>query len=475
MNFTEKEGKDFLWSKGIIIWKLHQKQLEANKIITDMKDSWLSVIMCSRQFGKTYMMCTLALQEALSKPNNHVKYGADMYENLKKYVYPTIDKIIEDCPDAYKPEVIRSEHLVRCKNGSTIEFVGLDRNPDGIRGIGVTRIFIDEGGYTDKLYYIYYDVIVPMFTHMQQHFPKCIMAGTPSDSPNHDFIKIFKPKAEAEGTFIKFTIDDNPLISQEEKDRLIQEYYKNIVSEKQLAIQHQKMRKELYCEVTINKERAIIPEVNPPVHFKKIEKPKHFEELDKYVSMDLGIKHKTVALFAFYQPENQSLYITNEYVAHGERLTTKDLHSDLKKTEAQAFLGCPPFRRIADNNNPLLLQDLMITYGMLFHKVNKSAAGVSKRLQHMVDLTRRVFAEKRIFIDPSCKELTGALENCLWDKNFEKFEEDDTYGHADAIAALIYLVKSVDFKRNPLYKEKDLSYYYPNRPKPTDGVKKLYV
>lgn len=476
MNFTDKEGRDYLWENGVVIWKLHKKQFEANKIITDMKDSWLAVIMCSRQFGKTYMMCVLALQEALAEPNTHIKYGADQYESLKKYVYPTMEKILSDCPEQFRPEIIRSEHVVRCRNGSTVEFVGLDRNPDGIRGIGVKRIFLDEAGYTDKLYYIYYDVIVPMFTHMQEQHPKCVMAGTPSDTPDHDFIKIFMPKAKQEGTYVKYTIDDNPLLTQEQKERLKSEYFKSIVSEKQLAVQHQKMRKELYCDITINKERAIIPEVNPPVHFKKIEKPKYFDNVDKYVAMDLGIKHKTVALFGYYDPQEDKVKIINEYVAYGERLITKDLHKNLKDKELEAFDGMIPYKRIADNNNPLLLQDLMITYKMVFHKVNKTAQGTSKRLQYMVDITRKLFAEKRIEIDEKeCPELTGALLSCLWDKNFEKFEESNEFGHADAIAALIYLVKSINFRRNPLYKKKDLSYYYPKQKKPIDGIKKLYV
>ena len=450
MQLTKQQIQDELWKRGEISWKLHEGQVKINRTVNASK-SFLAQNMCARQFGKTVYNLWEATNDCLNNPGTVVKYGAAFYTDLEKYIFPTAYEFFADCPKEIRPEIIESKKLIYFPHKrATIDFFGCDRNPDGARGPKVKKVILDEAGYINKLRYIYYDVILPMFTHTIDLNPKCIMSGTPPESPDHPFTSFFMPINKKDGSFIKLTIDDNPLLSQEHKDRLIAEYFRGVESEGHRKVQWQKMRRELYCDILVDQERAIIPEFHHGI-VQKFERDKYFPHRHKYVEMDLGTKHKTVALYAVYDFLNARLHVMDECQMFGPTMTTKNLADLLKSKERDVFGNYKPFKRVSDNNNLLLLQDLNLQYNLHFSPVVKRSNDklVRRPLMSMVNKIRVWMGEGRILVDPKCKELIGCLESGIWDNHREGFEESEVYGHYDALAALIYMLQVVDEKTNP--------------------------
>lgn len=435
--------KSELWHRNEPFFVLHDKQVEIYNHIFENEKSFLTVINCARQFGKTYLAVFIAFLHCLKKPKTVVKYGSAFYTDLQSFIFPTCERMAELMPETLRPSIVESKKLVEFSNGSRIDFVGLDLKPDGMRGNSVDLAIIEEAGFTKKLRYIYYDVIVPMFTHRQKNNPKCIMLGTPNGDLTQDFTNFFFQKAKAEKTYYHYTIEDNPLLSRVEKDRIIDEYTKDCKTEAELRIQTTKMRRELFGEVTKDVERSIIPEWSKD-YAKSAERDEYFQYYKRYVAMDYGVADKTVFLFYYYDFLNDQVVFEGEVQDSGQSMTTDKLYEAVKEMEDSLY-GGKIDRRVADTTNLLLINDFQHKYGMTFLKVKKD------RLHVMVNEARMWVKQGRVRVDPlNCRELAGCLEHGMWNEKKTDFERSDIYGHYDALAAFVYSLRIVDTRNNPI-------------------------
>jgi anti-sigma factor ChrR (cupin superfamily) len=71
-------------------------------------------------------------------------------------------------------------------------------------------------------------------------------------------------------------------------------------------------------------------------------------------------------------------------------------------------------------------------------------------LDHNLNQLRVAFARKKIRIHPRCKRLIYDLKNAIWKNQAKKvFAHSSDLGHFDTVAALIYLWRNVNQRRNP--------------------------
>ncbi len=441
-----------LWYRGTPFHLFHSGQKDLLDILKK-KDSFLAVINCSRQFGKTYWACVLAIMHCLTKPRNVVKYGSAYYTDLEKYIFPTFRKIIELMPIEIRPDIIESKKHVIFKNESIIDLCGLDLKPDGVRGNSVSLVILEEAGYIKKLRYIYFDVVLPMFMHTQKLNPKCVMLGTPSGDLTHDFTNFFFPKAKAERVYVVKTIDDNPMLSERERDRIKDEYLKDCTTQASINVQTAKRDRELYGKVTVDLEKAIIPEwedkyinvessamlTNPMF----VGRDEYFEFYHKYVSMDYGVGDKTVFLFYYYDFKNACVVYEGEFQDSGSSMTTDTLYAEVVSRETKLYEG-RIYRRVADTTNLLLINDFTNKYKMPFLHVKKDLLHV------MVNEARMWVKSGRIRVDPFCTELIGCLKHGMWNDAKTAFADSDLFGHYDALAAFVYSLRVIDQQTNPI-------------------------
>jgi hypothetical protein len=356
------------WLRGRLEYKLHAGQ----KVIRDKiraSSSQLFVSECARQFGKTFDRVVATLEEAFKRPKARIKVGTAFHTDLVEFILPAYESALEDCPEDIRPQYLKSKSKFVFKNKSEIKLVGLDRNPNGLRGNSIDCIVLDEAGFIANLDYIYKSVIIPATTHR----PHCkvFMISTPPSTPAHPFCD-YAAKAELEGGYAKFTIYDNPMVNAKTIKRLMDESGGEHTTT---------WKREYLCERILDSNLAIVPEWKDE-YVQEIQRDPYYPFYHKYTAMDLGVSDNTAAIFGYYDFLKAKLILEDEYTVNGPELTTHILQSEIKLKEQSLEwdkmipAGAKvPYLRVADNNNPSLLQDLSYLHGMHFVRHRQRDAG----------------------------------------------------------------------------------------------------
>ena len=409
-------------------WKLKGSQKLIEDAFSKVKGK-LFVCNCSRRFGKSFWAAKKCLERALGGPNQKIKFASAFANDLEEIIIPAFNFLLEDCPPEILPEWQVSRKKFIFKNGSEIQLIGLDRNPNGPRGQFCDLFIFEEAGFINRLDYLYSAVVIPMFKGRPNAM--AIMISTPPISPAHPF-QIFCKKSEREGAYAKFTIYEDPEIEQYEIDELKAE-----------CLTESDWLREFMVEFVIDSNLGIVPEWKKE-NVQDYNKDEYWKYYHKYVSMDLGVRDKTAALFAVYDFLEAKLFILDEMVMAGPEMTTDKLAVAIANKEKESFGGAEVYRRVADNNNLLLLQDLTTLHGLTFSPTTKGS------LEAMINRLRLWVKQGKIVISPKCTELIGCLETGIWKKNRKEFDRSPLYGHFDALAGLMYLVRNVRENVNPI-------------------------
>jgi Terminase large subunit, T4likevirus-type, N-terminal len=444
---TRDDAIEQLWTQGVLDWKLSEPQKIIKKGILE-DTTKISVVMCARRLGKTYLMLTMAIEKCLQKPNATVKLVFPKQRAAKKNVVPELKKILEDCPRYLKGEFKVADLEWQFPNGSRIQLSGGDGgNIENIRGGNSDLNIVDEAGFVDDLTYGVRSVLGPT---VKLTGGRTILVSTPSRSENHEFIQNFVYPYMAEDRIKIFSIYDNP--------RFTDAILKDALDDYPAGENDEGFRREYMCEIvrsvdatilpslTAAREKTIVTDCYPrPVYF------------TPYVGMDIGGTDLTAILFGYYDYLNAMLVIEDEIICDGttntdilaEQIREKEkLHwtNPIDKSQIQ------PFLRVSDNNNAILLTDLQKLHGLTFTKSkkdNKQAAINSLD----VDLLR-----EKIRIHPRCKTLIYHMRHAEWNNagtDFKRLRDSSESanrvrgGHADALAAMIYLHRSVVRSYNP--------------------------
>lgn len=445
---SKEEAIVQLWKQGKLFWKLKGKQRDIYDHFTNTEED-ISACLISRQFGKSFTLCLIAIELCILKPGAIVKYACPKQKMVERIIKPRVMEIIKDCPEDMKPEWKSQDKVWLFPNGSEIQVAGTDNGHyDSLRGGSADLCIADEAGFMDELETVIYSVLSPT---TDTTGGKIFLASTPNDKdPNHDFHELFIHPLEAAGKLLKFTFEDSPMVDDKKRARIIKRYpggIKNI-----------KFRCEYLCEIPNVSETNVIPEF---VEYedeivKEVDIPDH---CDFYTSMDLGFKDLTVALFGYYDYRNARLVVLDEYVINGPDLKTDILDKNIKHKEELRFknsLGLQDaYLRVMDNNNLMLINELSTTYGLSFiptAKHNKEQA---------VDSVRRWVEQGKLVIHPRCKNLIYHIKYAQWHytragtstgkfKNLKGNDNVDLLpSHADALDALIYMVRNIHTYRNP--------------------------
>lgn len=438
MEYTQREIIYERWARGKLDYKFHEGQ---RKLVQRFKDCphQLFVSECARQFGKSFTWVAVALAYARAHPGSKIKYGTAFHTDLMEFIMPAFETVMKDCPKKFRAVFRVAGSKFIDPNGAEIKLVGLDKNPNGLRGNAIDLIILDEAGFITNLDYLYKSVIIPATTHR----PHCkiVMSSTPPSTPAHPFLD-YVQKAELEGSYVKMTIYDNPMVDDKTVRRLMSE-----TGCKQLSDGTWKLsttwRREYLCEHVTDEDLAIVKEWKDE-YIQEVPRDAFYPFYHKYVGMDLGVRDNTACLFGYYDFKKASLLIEDEFVMNGPDLTTLELQRTICGHEFQLWGEQKPYLRISDNNNPLLLQDLSILHGLNFMATDKAA------LEEMVNAVKLMMDRGQILVHPRCKQLIGCLKYGVWEKNRTKFAHSKVFGHFDALAALIYLVRNLNRHSNPI-------------------------
>jgi hypothetical protein len=434
MKLTKQNLREIAWSRGDLKYKLYRYQHilydTLYKALNDPK-CLKYALNCSRRWGKSTVLSLIAIETALRTPNSQVRFAAPTAKALKKITHPIFRMLIDDAPEPYKPEYKSQDQVWQFYNGSEIHMAGTDNgNYESLRGTASNLNLIDEAAFADELDYILRSILMPQTLTTGG---KTLLASTPPKTPAHDFVGIYQ-ECEREGYTQKFTIFDNPTLSPE----TIALYAKEAG-----GFNSTTWKREYLGEFVVDEALSIIPEWKDDF-IGELPKDDYNAYYHRYVGMDLGVKDFTALIFGYYDFRQTKLFIEDELTMNGPKLTTISLKNELVLTERKLWGDKKPYRRISDNNNLMLIQDLGMLHDLYFIPTSKDT------LEAMINEVRMFVHEGRLVVHPKCKQLIGCLKYGIWDEKHKMFSRSSTYGHFDHLAALVYLIRNLDKNTNPI-------------------------
>jgi len=434
-----------LWEHAVLDYKLTEPQKIIKKGILE-DSSKISVVMCARRLGKSYLALSMAIEACLKVPDTIVKYVFPKQKAAKKNIIPIMKTILEDCPKHLRPIFMAADLLYKFPNGSELQMAGSDNgNIESIRGGNSSLNIVDEAGFCDDLTYAVRSVLAPT-TKLTQG--RTILVSTPSRYEDHEFVQDWALKYQAEGRIRVFTIFDNPQFTEAIIKDALDDYPDG---EKDPGF-----RREYMCEIVRSADTSILPSFSSDVE-KVIVRSDYPRPIfyDSYVSMDIGGSDLTAVLFGYYDYLNATTVIEDELI-FGKEVNTKAVAEAIRIKESQLWRNTidesviPPYLRIADNNNLIMLTDLQRDHGITFiptRKDNREAA---------INALDVALSQHKVVIHPKCTHTLYHMKFARWDKNrrnFLKIKDSPSGqikgGHADALAAIIYLHRNIIKSKNP--------------------------
>jgi PBSX family phage terminase large subunit len=443
MALSKKEVTDELWRRGALIFKMHKIQKEMFEIYQNAEPRSTLVWLLARQSGKSYLLAIIALMEAIQKPNSIIKLLTDTKIHVQTIFEPLFKEILEECPEDVKPEYLQSKFIYVFPNGSQIQMAGTDaNNAERLRGQKSSLILVDEAAFCTKLNYNVMSILFPTTTHTGG---KIILASTPPEEPDHEFID-FLEVAEQENLLTKKTLYDNPLLDDSVKQSIVDKFIG--------GVNNPNFRREYMCERIRNENRTIIPEFDDDLIklvVKDYNKPPFYTP---YVSMDLGFKDLTVVLFGYYDFKTDKVIIEDELVKEGKDLKLNKFSDEILAKEEQLWLNIytneqiKPEVRVSDVDYIVINEINRASMGRLNFQAVTKPPGYKLPL---INQLRVMLQSEKIVINPRCQTLVSHLKNGRWKDSSAKdeFARSPGLGHYDAIDALLYLIKSIAYSKNP--------------------------
>lgn len=435
---SPEEARKLLWRKGNLQFKLHSDQLKAYKQIKENPNK-IIVINSSRRWGKSTLMCILAVEQCLQHPESIVKFLAPEAKQIRTILRPIMRDVLKGCPGDLRPTFKSQEGMYKFPNGSEIQLAGSDAgNAVRLRGGNSHLCLVDEAGFISDLKQTVTSVLLPTTLTTKG---KIILASTPPTSPNHDFVKIYLREAEIKGTLITKTIYDNPLLDETAIAEATNEYGGKGSIE---------FRRELMAEIIVDTKRAIIPEFTKEIQEETIREWDRPPFFDCYTAMDIGFRDLTAVIFAYYDFRNGKLIVEDEYCINGKEvnMNTDVIAYAIKEREKKLWTNpltgssLSPTLRVSDNDL-LVINDLQTLHGLTFLPTYKDSAEAS------INFLRMLIGQKKVIISPKCINLIDHLKHGIWNKNRTDFERGEDGNHCDALDALRYLVRNINMHKNP--------------------------
>lgn len=442
----QRKAREQLWREGILEWKLHKSQKDMYDFFHGKSDKTI-LFNCSRRLGKTYLLVLIALETCIRK-KSIVKFILPEQGWARKIIHREVmPQLLNDCPKELVPTFKTQDNVYEFANGSQIQLAGTDNgNYEKLRGGNSDLCLIDEAGFCSDLNHIISSILIPTTLLTKG---RILLSSTTPDNPNHEFVEQMRLAASEKRMIIKTLYDGLEDSKQSEVPHITPEIIEEIIKGIPGGVESDAFRTEFLCQLISDSDKAVVPEF-ARAEDDVISEWKMPAFCDKYVSMDIGFKDLTVALFGFYDFENAMLVIQDEIVINGPELTTQKLADEILKKEDKLWTSPltgeldKPYMRISDNNL-IVINDLAKLHNLYFTPTEKQNKDAS------INQLRMMIENRQIRINPRCVTLINHLKLATWASTKKDYIRTNGH-HFDALDALVYLVRNMSFSHNPFPK-----------------------
>lgn len=432
------------WAKGALGFLLKSCQrpiyLKIHEVLASPDPRVNSyVIDAARQFGKSFCMFLVAVELCLRKRRTTQVFIGPLKSQVNEIINGnTYAVIFATCPAALQP-TIGPDSSLTFPNGSRIRLAGSDnKNYENLRGGAANTIFIDEAGYLADLTTGVLPTVGPM---TKTTGGKVVFASTPPEHLDHDYYEVLADHEEQQ-LVSTYTIWDDTSLTSQQLEKIVH----------QCKGRHTTLfQREYECARIADREKQIIPELTKDfAPSLLLSEPPSFDNddlwpyLQRYVVADWGGKDHTSILFAHYNHLLRAIIIEDHLEFKGSEITTNVIAQETIKKVSALWPGVKVKPRYYCDNNAPLIQQSMVRAGLPFAPTSKA------RLVEMVQKVRNFIEEGRIKFCPAAEYVLDCCQAAHWARRAAEFASSKTYGHYDALAAMVYLVRNVDEVQDPV-------------------------
>ena len=433
-----------LWRRGNLRFKLDETQLQILDRLEGVR-SRKFFLLCSRRLGKSYMLVCLAFSLAIRQSGARILYLAPWAKDAAEIATDLAAQLLEDCPAELRPKYNAQSKEFVFGNGSVIRFKGVNgEHAQYLRGGATHFVILDECGLMDNLKHVVSDVVMPMTLTTGG---RIVFATTPPVTPGHDSSIIFEQLA-GEGAVVKFTLLDNHRVSDEVKGEFLKEAGEDpelipLILAGLAKPRTTTARREYFCEFVTDSLLAVLPEFDDRAQVELVRefvRPPYF---DAYVSMDPGMQDRTGILYGFWDFRRGKLVVEDESLLQGP--TTLKIADEIVAKEYALWGDKRPLLRVSDVDLRLIA-DLWERHQISFRKAEKQDS------LGAINLVRNMIQTRELELHPRCVHLQRQMKNAIWNNkvtDFARAGQSSPDGHFDLVAALKYLCRHVQRRKNP--------------------------
>jgi hypothetical protein len=436
---TREEVIKELWTRGELSWLLYRHQLPIYKKIREVIDSSRPdmnsyVVDCARQFGKSFTEFLIACEYCMQNPGWTIVFLAPLKSQVNEIINGrTFGTIFATCPRDLMPS--HKDSALHFTNGSRIRLAGTDnKNYETLRGGAANVIFMDEAGFMSDLE----DGVLPTVEPMTKTTSgKVIFSSTPPENLDHDYYEVLRYHDEA-GLISTYTIWDDKSLTPDGLQKIINQCRGRETT---------KFKREFECQRIADTSRQVIPnytDIRRQASVIPNRRDPLYKFWKKYVVADWGGRDKTAIIFAHYNYNTRTTVIEHYLDYNGSDIVPLQIAQGVREYVDTHWVDSESIQYICDSNNPLIQQDMNITYRLPFIPTTKG------RLDAMVERVKDWEFNERIKYWPTAEYVSKSVAAAHWTKNRDEFARSSVYGHYDHTAALIYLIRNVDESTNPV-------------------------
>lgn len=450
------------WRRGRLRWLLHSDQ----KLVYDQYRTWeqlspsvqpgmfkrLFLLDIGKRWGKTTKRFVVRVEDCIRNPGSSYRYASAFQKNIEEIVDEVAQRIFESCPKPLRPRYRQGGkadgdndprragtgfYFPECDGKvSVLKLVGLDKDPDGLRGRASDGDDISEAAFVRHLRYSVKNVLY----HQYQGRPQarmCMESSAPREADS-EYDMVFVEDAKLRQAYAYRTIDDNPMLSAEEREEFITAAG---------GRDHPDCQIEYFNKRVRDPKIVVIPEFLAAEHVRASETP---DFAHCYVALDPGMRDLCALVWAHWDAERGKLVIVRDWAERNAG--TKTVADTIVAVEAELWpslhyydgkdVRANPCKRVSDTDLRLIY-DLRVDHGIQFLPTAKDDK------QAALYALRNAFRSGQIEIRPECRKLIAHLNAARWNEQRTDYERSEVHGHYDLVDALVYLWRNVDRNANP--------------------------
>lgn len=332
------------------------------------------------------------------------RYGT----TIRQTVFSLFKEVIEKWKLTPYVKINESDYRIRFVNGSEIMFLGLDEETKLLSLNNIGTIFVEEA------YEVPQSIVEQLNLRMrgQNSNQQIILAWNPVSQSSwlYDFTVTNPPD---NSIFIHSTYKDNPFLSAEYISSLEELYVRN----------PQKAR--IYCDGLWGLDPEGLVFSNWVVEDFNIDELA--QRLEHRVGMDFGYRDPSAIAESFYDRENKTIYVCNEFYKSGCQLD--ELYNTLR---AMKLTKCKVFM---DSAEPRSI-DYFRKQGIPAYPCIKGPNSVNARIAFLQN--------HKIIIHPNCKAIINEFENFAYERNNQgEITDKTTHEYSHSIDALGYAYSDI--------------------------------